>query len=120
MTNHLIKGEKFFLEEFNMNERFTKKSAEALGAAVRIATEYKNTTVEPIHIFAALLGDKEGLIPEILRGASVDVPTLMREVEDEVSAMPKSYSSATPYLSPEGEAQLRAADKRREIGRAHV
>ena len=96
------------------SEIFTKKSAEALNAAVSLATEYKNTTVEPIHILSALISDNEGLIPEILRGAGVNPDALGVAVEREISALPKSYSTGSPYLSPEGEAMLRAADKRRE------
>ena len=97
-----------------MNDNLTKKSIEALNGAVSIATEYKNTTVEPIHILSALLSDNEGLIPEVLAGVGVDVGALSRDTEREISALPKSYSTASPYLSPDGEALLRAADKRRE------
>ena len=115
-TNRPKQGAKFpFKEDFKMNsEIFTKKSAEALNTAVSLATEYKNTTVEPIHIFSALVSDNEGLIPEILRGAGVNPDTLGVAVEREISALPKSYSTGSPYISPVGEAMLRAADKRRE------
>ena len=97
-----------------MNDNLTKKSIEALNGAVNLAAEYKNTTVEPLHILSALLSDNEGLIPEVLAGMGVDVGALSRDVLREISALPKSYSTGTPYLSPEGEALLRAADKRRE------
>ena len=97
-----------------MNDNLTKKSIEALNRAVTIANEYKNTTVEPIHLFSALLSDDEGLIPEILKGAGVNLDALAGDVLREISALPKSYSTASPYLSPDGEALLRAADKRRE------
>ena len=97
-----------------MNEKFTKKSADALNRAASLAAEYKNTTVEPSHVFLSLLGDPEGLIPELLSGIGVDVPALSRELLSEVSSLPKSYSTSGAYLSPDSDALLRAADKRRE------
>ena len=97
-----------------INENLTKKSIEALNRAVTLATEYKNTTVEPIHILSALISDTEGLVPEVLRGAGVDTATLASAAEREISALPKSYSTGSPYLSPEADAQLRAADRRRD------
>ena len=96
------------------NENLTKKSIEALNRAVTLATEYKNTTVEPIHILSALMSDSEGLVSEILRGTGVSVDALVTIAEREISALPKSYSTGSPYLSPEADAQLRAADSRRE------
>ena len=98
-----------------MNEKFTKRSAEALNKAVMLATEYKNTTVEPLHLLSALLSDGEGLIPELVKGVGASLSALCRDTEREIAALPKSYSTASPYLSPEGDALLRAADKRREV-----
>jgi ATP-dependent Clp protease ATP-binding subunit ClpB len=98
-----------------MNEKFTKRSAEALNKAANLAAEYKNTTVEPLHLLSALLADGEGLIPELVKGTGVSSEALYRDTEREIAALPKSYSTASPYLSPEGEALLRAADKRREV-----
>ena len=97
-----------------MNEKLTKKSIETLNLAVKKCEEYKNTTVEPIHIFSALVSSEEGLIPQILVGMGVDTAALGRTLENEISALPKSYSTSSPYLSPDANALLTDADKRRE------
>ena len=100
-----------------LNEKLTKKSAEALSSAHLCAEEYKNTTVEPIHLLSALLGAEEGLIPQILSGMGVDVAALSAEAERVIAALPKSYSTQSPYFSPEANAVISSADdKRKKMG----
>jgi ATP-dependent Clp protease ATP-binding subunit ClpB len=46
--------------------RYTHKAQEALLKAQSLATEYKNPTIEPIHILVSLLTQKDGVVPELV------------------------------------------------------
>ena len=57
-------------------EKLTQKSAEAIRSAQEIALEYGNPQIEQVHLLWALLQDSEGLIPQLLAGMGVTVPSL--------------------------------------------
>ena len=47
--------------------RFTQKTMEALQSAQSLAIEYQNQALEPQHLLAALAGQENGLIPQLLQ-----------------------------------------------------
>ena len=95
-------------------EKFTEKSIEALRLASDTAREHGNTTVEPIHLIYSLLSAEGGLIPEILISMSHSPEAVSAAALKKIESLPKSPAgSREPYLSPEGERVLRAADKTR-------
>ena len=51
---------------FNIN-RFTEKSQEAVIGAQQIAEELNHSQVEPEHLFAALLQQEGGVVPQVLQ-----------------------------------------------------
>ena len=99
------------------NDKLTKKSAEALRRAIGAADEYKNTTVEPLHVLFALVSERDGLVAQILKNAGVDAAALAERCAGEISTLPHSYSTQSAYLSPETNTLLTDADRRRgEMG----
>ena len=50
-------------------DKFTTKSQEAVQAASSLALEHGNPEVLPLHLLAALLQDKEGIITPLARNA---------------------------------------------------
>lgn len=62
-------------------ERYTNKAREALVAAQSLAVEYGHSAVEPAHILAALLGQKDGVVPEIVAKIGTRPAALMMELE---------------------------------------
>ncbi|MBQ1260532.1 MAG: AAA family ATPase, partial [Clostridia bacterium] len=94
------------------NDKFTRKSIEALNFAVRLATEQGNTTVEPIHIFAGLIEDNDALTSQIIASLGKDVSALRKSVSEEISALAKSPGTSV-YLSPDANAAIDKADKER-------
>ena len=49
----------------NMN-RLTQKSLAAIQSAQSIAVEHGNQQIEQAHLLCALVGDEEGLVPQLL------------------------------------------------------
>ena len=61
----------------NIN-KFTEKAREALVGAQELAEEMNHSQIEPEHLLVALIEQKEGIIPELLRKMSADPATVGR------------------------------------------
>ena len=96
-------------------ERLTQKSAEAIRSAQQIAQEYGNPQIEQVHLLWALLQDREGLIPQLLSGMGVTVPSLEAAVKNLLERQPRVSSSGHEagkiYISAETEKALNRAEK---------
>lgn len=82
-------------------QKFTLRSQEAIQTAQEIAINYNNQTLEPIHLFAALIQDEDGIIVEILKKIEVNIPKLKIKVNELIEQIPKVSSfGGNLYLSP--------------------
>src|SRR5687768_275609 len=85
---------------FNIN-RFTEKSQEAVVRAQQLAEELNHSQVEPEHLFAALLQQEEGLVPQILQRVGANPRDLLQQVQAELDRSPKvSGSGVQVGISP--------------------
>ncbi|MDR3744589.1 MAG: ATP-dependent chaperone ClpB [Acidobacteriaceae bacterium] len=81
-------------------EKLTVKSQEAVQAAASMAAENGNPEVLPMHLLAALLEDREGVVLPVLEGAGVRVQELLAGVNAAISKLPKvSGSNAQPAMA---------------------
>ncbi len=69
-------------------EKFTLKSKEALSKAHSIAVEKKHQELVPMHLFAALLSMRDGIIPEMLKKLNVRSGALEGDISKTLSAIP--------------------------------
>ena len=75
-------------------DKFTVKSQEALQVAQGSAAENGNPEVLPLHLMAALLEDKEGVVRPVLEKVGVSVPQLQGAVNAAIARLPKVQGSA--------------------------
>ena len=73
---------------FNIN-RLTEKSQEAVLRAQQIAEELNNSQVEPEHLFAALLQQEDGVVPQVLQRVGAHPRDLLQQVQTELDRLPK-------------------------------
>lgn len=66
---------------------------EALQAAMGIAGEHDNPTVEPIHLLAALIDSNENNLEAIIKRIGADAAQLRTLVSDEVERLPRTQGS---------------------------
>ena len=96
-------------------EKLTQKSAEAIRAAQQAAQEYGNPQIEQVHLLLALLQDPEGLIPQLLSGMGVTVPSLQAAVQALVDRQPKvsgyGHEMGKVYISGDTDKALNRAEK---------
>ena len=80
-------------------EKLTVKSQEAVQAAVQMAGEHGNPEALPLHLMAALLEDREGVVVPVLEKVGVPVEQLLSGVNSAIEKLPKvSGGAAQPGL----------------------
>src|ERR1700684_4452662 len=83
-------------------DKFTVKAQEAVQRANELASEHGNPELQPLHLLAALLEDKEGIVPPVLEKIGIGPEAVLSEVYRELEKLPKvSGSAAQATLSSE-------------------
>ena len=83
-------------------DKFTVKAQEAVQRANELASEHGNPELQPVHLLAALLEDKEGIVPPVLEKIGIGPQAVLSEVYRELEKLPKvSGQSAQATLSNE-------------------
>ncbi|MBB5318579.1 ATP-dependent chaperone ClpB [Tunturibacter empetritectus] len=80
-------------------DRLTLKSQEAVQAASGHAAENGNPEVMPLHLMAALLEDREGVVIPVLEKIGVPVEQLLAGVNSAIEKLPKVQGGGQPGLS---------------------
>jgi ATP-dependent Clp protease ATP-binding subunit ClpB len=80
-------------------DRLTVKSQEAVQAAGGHAAENGNPEVLPLHLMAALLEDREGVVLPVLEKVGVPVEQLLSEVNSAIAKLPKVQGGGQPGMS---------------------
>jgi ATP-dependent Clp protease ATP-binding subunit ClpB len=84
-------------------DKMTVKSQEAVQAAAQMAAEYGNPEVMPLHLLAALLEDREGIVLPVLEKIGVPAQQLLANVNGAIQKLPKIQGAQQP---PSGGAAL--------------
>ena len=96
----------------NIN-KFTQNSIQAINGCEKIAAEYGNTEIMPVHLLYCLLENEDGLIPRILSRSGIDLNGLISAAKEEIEKLPRSSgaSQGNIFLSPATNRIFNAAEK---------
>jgi ATP-dependent Clp protease ATP-binding subunit ClpB len=75
-------------------DKFTVKAHEAVQRANEIAGEHGNPELLPLHVLAALLEDKEGIVPPVLEKIGIGTQAVLSEVYREIEKLPRVSGGA--------------------------
>ena len=75
-------------------DKLTVKAQEAVQRANELASEHGNPELMPVHLLAALLEDKEGIVPPVLEKIGVGPQAVLSEVYREIEKLPKVSGGA--------------------------
>ncbi|HXE09190.1 MAG TPA: ATP-dependent chaperone ClpB [Acidobacteriaceae bacterium] len=95
-------------------DKLTAKSQEAIQAAASAAAENGNPEVVPMHLLAALLEDKEGVVLPVLEGAGVAVQQLLSNANAATAKLPKVQGGTQPGMASSLQKVLDRAAKEAE------
>src|SRR5207249_3055849 len=82
----------------NIN-KYTEKAREAVATAIELAQQNNNPQLEPEHLLVALVEQREGIVPELLRKMNVDPAAVARGGRDLLKKLPQAYGGAQPGMS---------------------
>jgi ATP-dependent Clp protease ATP-binding subunit ClpB len=83
----------------NVN-KYTEKAQDAIAAAQRLAEQSNHAQIEPEHLLVALLEQREGVVPELLRKMNADPSAVARAGRELLAKMPQAYGGSQPGISP--------------------
>ncbi|MBI2856739.1 MAG: AAA family ATPase [Chloroflexi bacterium] len=84
-----------------MQEKFTEKAQQVLAASQELVRRYHHSQWDVEHILLALLQQEHGLTGEILGQLGVDVPAVIREVEEALGKTPQvAYEGTQLFATP--------------------
>ena len=75
-------------------DKFTVKAQEAMQRANDLASEHGNPELQPLHVLAALLEDKEGIVPPVLEKIGIGPQAVLSDVYREIEKLPKVSGEA--------------------------
>jgi len=70
-------------------DKMTVKAQEAVQEAQEIAARHENQAIEPLHLLVALVEQKDGVVPPLLARLGIRNELLMKDVDREISKLPK-------------------------------
>ncbi|HEV3208358.1 MAG TPA: ATP-dependent chaperone ClpB [Terriglobales bacterium] len=73
-------------------DKFTVKAQEAVQRGNDLASEHGNPELLPLHLLAALLEDKEGIVPPVLEKIGIGPQGVLNETYREIEKLPKVSS----------------------------
>jgi len=83
----------------NIN-KYTEKAREAVAAAIDTARKDNHPQVEPEHLLLALVEQRDGIVPELIRKASLDPAAVANATRELLKKLPSAYGGSEPGLSP--------------------
>ena len=91
-------------------DKFTLKAQQAVERATQLASERGNPELVPLHLLAALLEDKEGIVPPVLEKIGIGPQSILNDIYQAMDRLPKiSGTAAQPSLSPSANQLLERA-----------
>src|ERR1700719_907002 len=75
-------------------DKFTLKAQEAIQRGNELASEHGNPEMLPLHLLAALLEDKEGIVPPVLEKIGLGPQAVLNDLYREIRKLPKVSGQA--------------------------
>jgi ATP-dependent Clp protease ATP-binding subunit ClpB len=90
-------------------DRFTLKSQELIQNAQALAATHGNQQIEPVHLLAAMLEEKDGVARSVLKKLGASGDGIARETAAAIDHLPKIAGGGDVYLSPDAKSVLESA-----------
>ncbi|MGY1750329.1 ATP-dependent Clp protease ATP-binding subunit [Modestobacter sp. SYSU DS0511] len=97
-------------------QRWTRRSQEAVQAAVERARADSHPEVTPDHLVAALLAQEDGVVLPLLQRAGVPLPAVRDRVQEQLDRLPHAYGSEAQPGRELREVLQRADGEREQLG----
>jgi ATP-dependent Clp protease ATP-binding subunit ClpB len=93
-------------------DKLTVKAQQAVEQANQLASEHGNPEIVPLHLLAALVSDREGIVPPVLDKIGIGTQAILHACYQAIDKLPKASGNvAQPGLSPAANQLLERAFK---------
>src|SRR5271163_592976 len=75
-------------------DKFTVKAQEAIQRANEVASEHGNPELMPLHLLAALIEDREGIVAPVLEKIGIGPQAVLSDLYKEIEKLPKVSGEA--------------------------
>jgi ATP-dependent Clp protease ATP-binding subunit ClpB len=75
-------------------DKFTLKAQQAIERANAVASEHGNPQIVPLHLLAALVEDREGIVPPVLEKIGIGPEGVLAEIYRAIEQLPKLSGAA--------------------------
>jgi ATP-dependent Clp protease ATP-binding subunit ClpB len=76
-------------------DKFTVKAQKAVQRANELASEHGNPELMPLHLLAALVEDREGIVPPVLEKIGIGPQAVLSDLYKEIEKLPKVSGSSS-------------------------
>jgi len=76
-------------------DKFTLKAQEAVQRGNELASEHGNPELQPLHLLAALLEDREGIVPPVLERIGIGPQAVLNDLYEAIGRLPKVSGAST-------------------------
>jgi ATP-dependent Clp protease ATP-binding subunit ClpB len=83
----------------NIN-KYTEKARDAVAGAIELARHANNPQLEPEHLLVALIEQRDGIVPNLLRKMNADPAAIGGAGRALLKKLPAAYGGAEPGMSP--------------------
>ena len=90
-------------------DKFTIKSQELIQNAQTLATQYNHQQIEPEHLLASMLSEKEGVAQAILNKLGASPGSVVQKSTEALKRLPKVTGGGAGYASPATQKIMEAA-----------
>ena len=91
--------------------KYTTKAAEAVQTAQSLAQQYKHNAIDVLHLFFAMLEQKDGYIPIIIKKWQWDIQTIKQDIQNKIQSLPTVNGQTQLQITPEANRTLTEAEK---------
>src|SRR6202142_2304823 len=90
-------------------DKLTLKAQEAVQSAQEIGARHDHQQIEPLHLLAALIAQRDGIVPPLLSRLGIRAETLAGEIEAAFARFPKVTGAVQQQMSPASNKVLEGA-----------
>ncbi|MGE5340355.1 MAG: ATP-dependent chaperone ClpB [Candidatus Omnitrophota bacterium] len=78
-------------------DQFTLKANESVERSVKVAEEYGNQELSPLHLAHGIISEPENIVPEVIKKIGIDTGTVLSKLTDEINKLPKIQGMVDRY-----------------------
>jgi ATP-dependent Clp protease ATP-binding subunit ClpB len=82
-------------------DKFTLKANEAIERSVKLAGDYGNQEITPLHLAHGILSEPENIVPQVVKKIGIDIHGVISQIDAHLHKLPKVQGGVDQYAGNE-------------------